>query len=163
MRMQRTAYRVPRNSVKRDGRKAEIRSKERSRAFVVPEVMAWSGVAEYVSELLRPGTILAISGELGAGKTTFIQALTKTLGIKKVPPSPTFSLMRSYRLPKTFNGIRRIIHVDAYRFDDERELVVLDLDEELADGSSVLVIEWPEKMPKWLKKKKADLVQMEIA
>jgi len=125
-------------------------------------VAAWSKVAAEVSKLLRAGSVLAISGDLGAGKTTFIQALAKTLGIKKLPPSPTFSLMRSYRLPKSLNGIRRIIHVDAYRFDDEREIVVLDLDEELADGTSLLVIEWPEKIPSWLARKKSDVMQMRI-
>jgi len=66
--------------------------------------------------------------------------------------SPTFALLRSYPLPKKVQGIQRLVHVDAYRLDDEREIDVLDLDEELADGRSIVVIEWAEKIPAWIQR-----------
>ncbi|MDQ7814425.1 MAG: tRNA (adenosine(37)-N6)-threonylcarbamoyltransferase complex ATPase subunit type 1 TsaE [Patescibacteria group bacterium] len=145
-----------------NGRRATITIGNVIRRSDVPDVAAWEGFADEVKTLIGPGNILAISGELGAGKTTFIQALSKVLGIKKHTLSPTFSLMRSYRLPRTYQGIKRIIHVDAYRFAAERELVVLDLDEEMADGSSVLVVEWPEKIPNWLSRHASKTVRIHI-
>lgn len=116
----------------------------------VDDVPSWEAVAAKVAAGLRPGHILAISGPLGAGKTTFVQALVRECGGKKQAQSPTFALMRSYPLKRGMNGIGRIIHVDAYRIEDEKELVVLDLEEELADGKSILVLEWPENIPLWI-------------
>jgi tRNA A37 threonylcarbamoyladenosine biosynthesis protein TsaE len=89
--------------------------------------------------------------------------LAKALGVKRFVPSPTFALMRSYRLPKPLNGIRRLVHVDAYRLKDESELQVLDLDEELADGQSLLVLEWPEKVAGWLVHRREDLIKLKIS
>lgn len=130
-------------------RTVTITSKNWNEIFTVPTVEDWSSVAKVIIHHLEPGSILALQGELGVGKTTFTQALAKELGVVKVPQSPTFALMRSYVVPRQ-NGITRLIHVDAYRLEDEKELMVLDLDEELADGESVLVVEWPEKIPKWI-------------
>lgn len=131
----------------RDGKKT---------SFAVTDVSGWSKVASSVTKFLKPGIILAISGPLGAGKTTFVQALAKTLGIERIPQSPTFALMRSYPIPRSsafYKIVQRLIHVDAYRIEDERDVLALDLDEELADGKSILVLEWPEKVPSWLKRR----------
>lgn len=117
--------------------------------FRIPSEHDWDALADYVIGKMKPGDVIALSGPLGAGKTTFVQALAKKLGIKKVPQSPTFALMRSYALPKK-GPVRRLLHVDAYRIESERELLALDLDEELADGKTVLVVEWPEKMQGWI-------------
>ncbi|MBP9864597.1 tRNA (adenosine(37)-N6)-threonylcarbamoyltransferase complex ATPase subunit type 1 TsaE [Patescibacteria group bacterium] len=130
-------------------RTVTITSKTWNETFTVPTAEDWASIAKEVARHLKPGSILALQGELGAGKTTFTQALAKELGVAKVPQSPTFALMRSYEVPN-YEGIKRLIHVDAYRLEDEKELMVLDLDEELADGESVLVVEWPEKIRKWL-------------
>jgi len=126
----------------------------KSLRFSVPTAADWSGVSAEVRRLLRPGLILAVQGDLGAGKTTFIQSLAAALGIKRFVPSPTFALMRTYRLPTAVNGVRRLVHVDAYRLKDESELQVLDLDEELSDGQSLLVLEWPERVGDWLARRK---------
>jgi tRNA threonylcarbamoyladenosine biosynthesis protein TsaE len=118
--------------------------------FVLGEVEDWCEVALRVRSLMQPGMVVALSGPLGAGKTTFVQILARELGIRETPQSPTFALLRTYRLPKPFNGVSRIIHVDAYRIDDEKDLLPLDLDAELTDGTSALVLEWPEKVPGWI-------------
>ncbi len=128
----------------------------------VPTTDGWKPVAENVLSQLKPGSILAVQGDLGAGKTTFIQALAKELGIKRFVPSPTFSLMRSYKVSPAVNGIKRLIHVDAYRLKNARELMVLDLDEELSDGGSVLVLEWPEKVEAWLAARMKQTVKLSI-
>ena len=116
----------------------------------IPSAAEWPVFAQKLLPSLKPGVVIAVSGDLGAGKTTFIQALAKELGVTSFVPSPTFALLRTYTLTKPKNGIHRLIHVDAYRIENEQELLPLDLDEELADGKSILVIEWPEKIPRWI-------------
>jgi len=119
--------------------------------FTLQSVAEWSKVVAWLLPHLRPGVILALSGPLGAGKTTFVQYLAKTLGIRKTPQSPTFSLLRTYRLPNSVHNITRLVHVDAYRIEDERDLLPLDLDAELRDKKTLLVIEWPERIPVWIR------------
>jgi tRNA threonylcarbamoyl adenosine modification protein YjeE len=74
-----------------------------------------------------------------------VQALAKALGAKGVPRSPTFSLMRTYQVGKRI-GIKRLIHVDAYRLESLGDAHALGLDEELAGNDTVLAIEWAEKL-----------------
>lgn len=133
-------------------RRVVLEGRGRRRVFRVPAVGDWGAVAEHVMGRLRPGDVLAISGPLGAGKTTFVQSLASAFGIRRIPQSPTFALLRTYPVPGR-GPIRRLIHVDAYRIENERDLLPLDLDEELADGGSVLVLEWPERVPGWLRRK----------
>lgn len=128
---------------------------KKNEEFALGEVEDWCDVALRVRSMLVPGMIVALSGPLGAGKTTFTQILARELGIRESPQSPTFALLRSYRLPKPMNGVSRLVHVDAYRIEEEKDLLPLDLEAELADKKSVLVLEWPENVAEWLKKKRA--------
>jgi tRNA threonylcarbamoyladenosine biosynthesis protein TsaE len=127
-----------------------IKGKGIEQSINVPETEDWNKVVDLLSDTLQPGMIFVLSGPLGAGKTTFVQALAAKLGVKKIPQSPTFALLRFYELPKSVQRVKRLIHVDAYRLENEQELFVLDLDEELADGKSVLLLEWPERVPQWI-------------
>ena len=96
-------------------------------------------------------TILALHGELGSGKTTFVQALAKRLGIKEQVQSPTYVLMKSYPLDgnlTTFGSQRRfnrLIHIDAYRLEGPLEFEALKPSEFLTDPKAFIVIEWPER------------------
>lgn len=86
---------------------------------------------------LVPGDIISLSGDLGAGKTVFVQGLAAGLGVQDRVTSPSFSLIHEYR------GQFPIVHMDVYRLDSLQE--VLDLGfEELLDPTSILVIEWGE-------------------
>lgn len=114
----------------------------------IPNEQTWSVVARDVASRLKPGDVLALQGPLGAGKTTFVQALAKVLGAKRVPKSPTFSMLRTYHV--SHGKIKRLLHVDAYRIENERDLVPLDLDAELSAPGTILVLEWPENVKKWL-------------
>ena len=88
---------------------------------------------------LRPGDVVALYGDLGAGKTTLARGILRGLGFEGDVASPTFPIVQPY---ETLSP--PVWHVDLYRIDDESELDELALDEALADG--VLIIEWPERL-----------------
>ncbi|MCC6299574.1 MAG: tRNA (adenosine(37)-N6)-threonylcarbamoyltransferase complex ATPase subunit type 1 TsaE [Anaerolineales bacterium] len=89
---------------------------------------------------LRVGDVICLQGELGAGKTTFVQGLAQGWGSLDSVSSPTFVLVNVYRHSNENN----LFHMDAYRLDSTNEAEELDLDSMLAEGA--LIIEWPERM-----------------
>ncbi|WP_033075619.1 tRNA (adenosine(37)-N6)-threonylcarbamoyltransferase complex ATPase subunit type 1 TsaE [Sphingopyxis sp. MWB1] len=90
---------------------------------------------------LRAGDVVALSGDLGAGKTTLARAMLKARGLAGEAPSPTFAIVQPYAPPEVDLPIA---HVDLYRIEDADELIELGLDEYLYDGA--LLIEWPERL-----------------
>jgi tRNA threonylcarbamoyladenosine biosynthesis protein TsaE len=102
---------------------------------------------------LKLGNLLALYGELGSGKTTFIQGLAKGLGIKKRILSPTFVFVRSY--PLSPRGT--FYHVDLYRINKVSEAIGLGLEEIFADPKAITVIEWAEKIKPILPKKRTEV------
>lgn len=89
--------------------------------------------------------LLLLEGDLGAGKTTFTKTLGKTLGIPYDDiHSPTFILKKEYRT--SHPSFRKLVHIDAYRFDDPSEAEILKLEDDLQDKDTLIVIEWPSKM-----------------
>ena len=86
------------------------------------------------------GVVIALHGDLGAGKTTFVQALAAALGVDRPVTSPTFTLVGEYPLP----GGRRLVHADLYRLKPGTDLESLGLDEYL-DSGSIVAIEWAER------------------
>jgi tRNA threonylcarbamoyladenosine biosynthesis protein TsaE len=97
-------------------------------------------VAGRLAPLLRPGDVILVEGDLGAGKTTFTQGLARGLGVGEAVTSPTFVLMNIYRTTAGFD----LVHVDVYRLDRLSEVVDLALPELLEDGA-VVVVEWGER------------------
>ena len=91
-------------------------------------------VGRRLASLLRPGDVVLVEGDLGAGKTTFIAGVAEGLGVDEEITSPTFILARTY------SGLVPLTHADVYRMDTLGEVADLDLIEEAADG--VLMIEW---------------------
>lgn len=87
-------------------------------------------------------TIVALSGDLGAGKTTFAQGIARALGVEEAVTSPTFVLEKIYEL--TGQKWARLIHIDAYRLKSEHELEVLGWKEIARDCGNLILIEWPE-------------------
>jgi len=94
---------------------------------------------ERLGRRLQPGAVVALSGELGAGKTCFVQGLVRGLGASVRATSPTFVLVNQYR------GRVLVHHVDAYRTDSMTELMELGL-LDLMGGDDVTLIEWADKL-----------------
>lgn len=95
--------------------------------------------SEFLSLFPTP-TIFAFDGEMGAGKTTFINQLLKQFGIEEIEGSPTYSIINEYAI----NGLK-IYHLDCYRIEQRNEILNLGLDE-LLDEKAYFFIEWAEKI-----------------
>lgn len=90
-------------------------------------------------------TFVTLSGELGAGKTSFTQGLARTLGVIDHVTSPTFVLEKLYDLPaETGRGFSRLVHIDAYRLEGGKALAPLGFHELMQDPKNLIVLEWPE-------------------
>lgn len=101
-------------------------------------------LAARLAAALPPGSVLALHGDLGAGKTTFVQGLARGLGIQESVTSPTFAILALHR-----GGGKTLVHVDAYRIDGGRALEDLMIDDFLNPPWWV-AIEWPGKVADWL-------------
>jgi len=106
---------------------------------------------EFAQEL-HGGEVVALHGDLGAGKTTFVQGLAEGLGIKQRIISPTFIIMRTYQVEA-----KNFYHIDLYRIESERDVAGLGLLELMEDPQNIVVIEWPEKIENLLPEKRIDI------
>lgn len=103
--------------------------------------------------------VITLQGELGAGKTTFVQSFARALGIKQRPTSPTFLIMRSYKMPfdaargARVKSHRQLLHVDAYRLKNTAELEPLHFKKYIGDPQNIVLVEWPERIRGALPKK----------
>lgn len=91
-------------------------------------------------------TVVVLSGNLGAGKTTFVQAVARMLGVETRVASPTFTIMKKYLLEKNPSW-KQLVHIDAYRLTDDEGLSVLEWETLHKDPSNLIFIEWPEQVP----------------
>ena len=99
-------------------------------------LLAWG---EAYGRALVPGACVTLAGELGAGKTTLVQAITRGLGVTDEVTSPTYALVHEYASPRG-----PVHHLDLYRLRDASQLVQLGWDAIVGSGSTLL-IEWPER------------------
>jgi len=90
-------------------------------------------------------TLIALVGELGAGKTTFVQALARELGVKEAVQSPTYVLMKRYGI-SNHPQFKTLVHIDAYRLEKAEEFAALKPEEFLNDPRALVCIEWPERV-----------------
>lgn len=102
--------------------------------------------------------VLALKGDLGAGKTTFIQGLGQTLGVKEKILSPTFVIMKHFNIPAS-EYFSNFYHLDCYRIESAGDLEILNFKEILGEQKNLVVIEWAERIKKALPK---DAVWMEF-
>jgi len=100
---------------------------------------------------LKGGEVLALYGDLGAGKTKFLQGLANGLGVKTKVNSPTFNILKLYKVINNKN-IKAFCHIDAYRLRSEKDLINLGVEEFFQSDEVITAIEWAEKIEKMLPK-----------
>jgi len=116
--------------------------------------------------------IIALYGELGSGKTTFVQGMAKGLGIRRRIISPTFIIIRSYKIKNqkssfdnasdknikyTNKKLKMFYHIDLYRIKSDKDIEGLGLDEIIDDPKNIVAIEWAEKIGGLLSRKRWDV------
>ena len=100
-----------------------------------------------LAEKLKGGEILAFNGNLGAGKTKFIQGLATGLGIKENVNSPTFNILKLYKISKNKRGlIKTFCHIDTYRLENAKDLINLGIEELLNQPDVIVAVEWADKV-----------------
>jgi tRNA threonylcarbamoyladenosine biosynthesis protein TsaE len=108
--------------------------------FELPDEPATAALAAQIAALARPGDVIALKGELGAGKTSFARAFIHArAGRDEIVPSPTFTLLQAYDFPDV-----TIWHFDCFRLRDPEEAWELGIEDAFRDGVSL--IEWPERL-----------------
>ncbi len=113
---------------------------------------ATRATAEELGRALRPDTTLALHGDLGVGKTTFVQGLAHGLGIRDNVTSPTFNIFTLHR------GPTNLVHLDAYRLETAQQIEDLLLTDFLV-SPWCLAVEWPDKIADWIP---ADALHLEL-
>ena len=101
-------------------------------------------IAKELVQKLQGGEVLALVGNLGAGKTVFVKGLAKALGIEDNITSPTFVLMKIYQ--SQHKKIKRLVHVDCYRLEKTEDLTEIGLADYLNDPENIVVIEWADRV-----------------
>lgn len=108
---------------------------------------------------IKQGGVIALHGNLGAGKTTFVQGLAKGLGIEKKIISPTFIIVRKYEIKPKSDILypTSFYHIDLYRVESGRDVAGLGLEEILNEKTNIVAIEWPEKIKELLPENVIDI------
>lgn len=101
----------------------------------------------------KQAQVLALSGDLGAGKTTFTQGFIKALGVKHHVTSPTFMIVRRYPLESQRSKVKgqmfsNVFHFDLYRIHQPKEILALDFRKIIKNPENIALIEWPERLGK---------------
>ncbi len=115
----------------------------------------------FVQQIIRSSgekekaTVVGLSGELGAGKTTFVKAVAKSFGLTQTVTSPTFVIEKIYQIDN--NIFSKLIHIDAYRLKGGSELQNLGWDNIISDSKNIIFIEWPEMVTEILPNKMTHL------
>ena len=113
-------------------------------AFDVRSVEETWELAKRFAAELKPGDVVCLEGDLGAGKTTFTQGLAAALGVPGRVTSPTFCIVQEHRASNLQNLPNLLVHMDLYRLHGEDDVIAIGWEDYLAEGA-VLVVEWPER------------------
>jgi tRNA threonylcarbamoyladenosine biosynthesis protein TsaE len=130
---------------------------------VIKSEDAMRDFASQIAKKLKPGAVLALVGDLGAGKTTFVKGLAKALGVREKVTSPTFVLLKPYvyKKAKKQKSKKAFVHVDAYRVESADELIDIGLDEYL-NNDAIVAIEWAGKIKKILPRGRVVWIKFEL-
>ena len=108
--------------------------------MLLPDPESSLALGAKLARAARPGDVIALSGPLGAGKTSIARGLLAALGLEEEAPSPSFAIVQPYDPPDVAFPV---LHVDLYRIEDPAEAEELGLDD--ARGDALLIVEWPER------------------
>ena len=100
----------------------------------------------------KKAVILGLRGQLGAGKTTFVQGFANGLGVKDKILSPTFVILKKFKIPKSEIRFQSFFHIDCYRLNSGKELLELGFKKIISDPKNIVLIEWPERVESILPK-----------
>lgn len=120
--------------------------------YIIKDLDKLREFAQYFSKVLRKNDVIALRGDLGAGKTTFVQFIGKEFGIEENITSPTFSLVNIYEGDITIN------HMDLYRLDEPEDLFSIDF-ETYFYPDDITFIEWPQRAGEYLP---SDIIELDI-
>lgn len=120
------------------------------RQIIIKSEKDTQAFAKQLAKSLKGGEIIALEGDLGAGKTTMTQYIAKAFGIKENVTSPTFVLMKVYKVKSRTSKVGELVHVDCYRLDDAQELFYLGIEEYMNNNDAIVIIEWADKIKDYL-------------
>ena len=123
----------------------------RQKEVITKSALETKSLAQKIIKYLRPGDVVLLSGDLGAGKTTFVGGALEALGYKDHVVSPTFNILKCY-----FEVNPPVFHIDAYRLEDQNHDIGL---EEFIEGNGITFIEWPVYIPELIP---ANHIEIEI-
>jgi tRNA threonylcarbamoyladenosine biosynthesis protein TsaE len=107
---------------------------------------------------LEPGTVIALFGDLGAGKTQFVKGIARACGIpERDVTSPTFALANEFSCVFPDDGPGTLFHLDCYRFEKPEELIALGIEDYLQPKNAATVIEWADRIQKYLPRERIDV------
>jgi tRNA threonylcarbamoyladenosine biosynthesis protein TsaE len=117
--------------------------------YVINDLGQLKDFAKRLAKELNGGEIIGLVGDLGAGKTTLVQALAEAMGVEGQVKSPTFILMQCFKIGQgyqTAKGINELCHVDAYRLENEDELFAIGFGEYAEREDAVSIVEWADRI-----------------
>ena len=107
-------------------------------SWEVDETQLCATAVQFTQQIITPAVVY-LSGELGAGKTTFVRAMLRSLGVQGAVKSPTYALIESYEV-----DLGTVVHLDLYRLEDPAELEYLGF-RDLLEEAALMLVEWPER------------------
>ncbi|MCK4891230.1 MAG: tRNA (adenosine(37)-N6)-threonylcarbamoyltransferase complex ATPase subunit type 1 TsaE [Candidatus Pacebacteria bacterium] len=129
------------------------KSPEETKEFAKVLVEEWI----QINKTKNSNWLVCLYGDLGGGKTTFVQGLAEEFGIKETVNSPTFLIMKKYTSSKKINKKYTLYHFDCYRISDYKEILNLGWEEIISGENNLIVIEWPEKIEEILPEKRLNI------
>jgi tRNA threonylcarbamoyladenosine biosynthesis protein TsaE len=115
--------------------------------------------AKNFAKNLKGGEVIGLIGDLGAGKTVFVKGLASGLGIKENVNSPTFALMKVYKIKNSKTRIKNLVHIDTYRTKNPEDVTAIGAFDYFSRDDTITVVEWADKIKKELKKSKATIFE----
>lgn len=135
----------------------EITTKNSKETKIIGKILAQE-FQSFLKQKRSSALIIALKGNLGSGKTTFVKGIAQGLGIKQRITSPTFIILKRYKIPvqrtKNKSLITYFYHIDCYRLQKPKEILDLGLKEIISRAENIVVIEWTERIERILPKER---------